>query len=183
MNFTLETFLKPLSYSRTSRSEGSQPELLDHVIRIYYSDGTLYNSINPFSIIRTYVSNNLIKINLNKNQILTINLVTTDDARNGLEKLQAQIDILKQRAPVVVDKKIEKQIQALKDVVSRIVVQGPSNVVTLSAGITSDKILTVAINGIAIHDWTIVGTSLTINNIPYELDSDDSIIIEYNRPV
>jgi hypothetical protein len=170
MNFSLDTFLKPLTPN-------------DLVIRIYNSSGVLYNSTNPFSIIRTYASNNVLNINLNRNQIIKLNFSTSDDAGKALSKLQSQIDILKTKTPAIVDTKIQNQVNALREVVDRVVFSGPSNVVTLISGLTSDKILTVAINGIAIHDWTIVGTSLTINNIPYDLDSDDSIIIEYNRPV
>ena len=97
MNFSLETFLKPLTTT-------------DLLIRIFNTNGILYNSINPFSVLRTYVSNNLLNINLNRNQIFTLNFDTENNAKQALSKLQAQIDILKTRPPAIVDTKIQNQI-------------------------------------------------------------------------
>jgi hypothetical protein len=99
MNFSLNTFLKPLTAT-------------DLLIRIFNTNGILYNSINPFSVLRTYVSNNLLNINLNRNQTFTLNFETEDNAKQALFKLQAQIDILKTRPPAIVDTKIQNQINS-----------------------------------------------------------------------
>ena len=83
MNFSLNTFLKPLTST-------------DLLIRIYNTNGTLYNSINPFSILRTYVSNNLLNINLNRNQILTLSFDTEDNAKKALAKAKTVLKELLQ---------------------------------------------------------------------------------------
>lgn len=170
MNFTIDTFLRPLTANETK-------------LRIYTPSGILFNAVDPLSIIRTYVSNNLVKINLNKSQILTLSFSSNDEARAALEKSQAQIDILKQKPPLVVDKKIEQSIIALREVTDRIIATGPSNVISITSSITSDKIETVSINGVVVYDWTLLTGSLTINNLPYSLDIEDLIIVEYKKPV
>lgn len=168
MNFTVDTFLKPLTPQDTN-------------LRVYLPNGTIFNTISPISVTRTYVSGNLLKVNLNKTQILSLTFPSNNDAQEALILFQAQIDILKKRTPAIVDPKIEKTVIALREVPDKIVATGPSNVISLTSSITTDKIQTVSINGVVVYDWTLASSQLTINNLPYSLDSDDFIVIEYTR--
>lgn len=168
MNFTVDTFLKPLTPQDTN-------------LRVYLPNGTIFNTISPLSVTRTYVSNNLLKINLNKTQILSLSFPNSNGAQEALILLQSQIDILKKRTPAIVDPKIEQTVIALRPIQDRIIISGPSNVISLSASITVDKIETVSINGVVVYDWTFSNNELTINNLPYSLDSDDLIVVEFNK--
>ena len=168
MNFTVDTFLKPITPSDTN-------------LRVYLPNGTIFNTLSPISVTRTYVSNNLLKINLNKTQILSLAFSSYNDAQEALVLFQSQIDILKKRTPAIVDPKIEKTILALREVSDRIIATGPSNVISVTSSITTDKIQTVSINGVVVLDWTLANNAVTINSLPYSLDSEDYIIIEYIR--
>ena len=168
MNFTVDTFLKPLTPQDTN-------------LRVYLPNGTIFNTISPISVTRTYVSGNLLKVNLNKTQILSLSFPNSVDSQQALILFQEQIDILKKRTPTIVDPKIEKMVLALREVSDRIIATGPSNVISVTSSITSDKIQTVSVNGVVILDWTLANNAVTINSLPYTLDSEDYIIIEYIR--
>ena len=168
MNFTVDTFLKPLTPQDTN-------------LRVYLPNGTIFNTISPISVTRTYVSGNLLKVNLNKTQILSLSFPNSVDSQQALILFQEQIDILKKRTPTIVDPKIEKTVLALREVSDRIIATGPSNVISVTSSITSDKIQTVSVNGVVILDWTLANNAVTINSLPYTLDSEDYIIIEYIR--
>ena len=168
MNFTVDTFLKPLTPQDTN-------------LRVYLPNGTIFNTISPISVTRTYVSGNLLKVNLNKTQILSLSFPNSVDSQQALILFQEQIDILKRRTPAIVDPKIEKTVLALREVSDRIIATGPSNVISVTSSITSDKIQTVSVNGVVILDWTLANNAVTINSLPYTLDSEDYIIIEYIR--
>jgi hypothetical protein len=96
MVYKWDSFLKPIA-------EG------DTVIQILDNNGLVKYSIDPFSIINTFINNNIVKINI-KSDVILINFSTNNEAKLALPLLQQQIDLLKNKVPNFIDKKIENYV-------------------------------------------------------------------------
>lgn len=97
MSFSYNRFLRPLTST-------------DRNIQILDDNGVVKFTINPFSVINVMVSNNLLKISSKGSKIITISFSTSNEAKLALEKIQIQLDILKERVPVLIDKQIENYV-------------------------------------------------------------------------
>ena len=86
MTFTYDKFLRPISSG-------------DRNIQIYNNDGVLVYTINPFSIVNTFVSNNLLKISLKSQRVITLDFLNSSLAKAALALLQEQIDFFKINEP------------------------------------------------------------------------------------
>jgi len=100
MSYSYDRFLRPITST-------------DRNIQILDNTGIIKYTINPFSIVDSMVSNNLLKINLKGARIITINFSTSNEAKLALPRLQAQIDTLTQKTPLVIDKEIKNYIDSL----------------------------------------------------------------------
>jgi hypothetical protein len=98
--FSLNSFLRPLVESDTN-------------IRIYDMNNVLIHTFNPFVITRLNVSNNLIKINLKYNKILSIDFSSGYEAQLALAQLQVQVDILREKTPFAIDKQIQNYVESI----------------------------------------------------------------------
>ena len=85
MNFSIDTFLRPLS-------------ITDKNLHIYDINGVIKFTINPFFVNRTTVSNNILNINLS-NKIISLDFGTINEAKDALIAIQTQLDILKVEYP------------------------------------------------------------------------------------
>lgn len=97
MSFSIDSFLRPLADT-------------DKNIHIYGTDNIIKYTINPFSITRTNISNNLIKVNLKYNKVLSIDFRTSNEAKAGLIKLQVHLDVLRNKVPYAIDKQIQNYV-------------------------------------------------------------------------
>lgn len=97
MNFTYNKFLRPLTESDTS-------------IQILDDSGSIVYTINPFAISSPIISNNLIKINFKNGKIIIINFSSTNEAKLAISRLQAQIDELLTRTPLVIDRQVKNYV-------------------------------------------------------------------------
>jgi hypothetical protein len=97
MVYKWDSFLKPLA-------EG------DTVIKILDNNGLVKHSIDPFSIINTFINNNIVKINI-KGEVILINFSTANEAKIALPVLQNRIDELKSKVPNFNDKKVENYVE------------------------------------------------------------------------
>jgi hypothetical protein len=97
MNFSLDKFLKPLTDA-------------DRNIKIYNNNSIVQFTINPFSVTRTNVSNNLLKINLRYNIVHVLDFRTPSEAKLALIELQAQLDVLRNYVPYSIDKQIQNYV-------------------------------------------------------------------------
>lgn len=84
MIFSYDKFLKPL----TSTSKN---------IQILIDDNEVKYIIDPFDILNTMISNNLLKINLKSGKCVVLNFSTTIESKDALKKLQEQVDILRNK--------------------------------------------------------------------------------------
>jgi len=98
MSYSLNRFLKPLSDS-------------DKTIRIFDDRNFPVHTINPFSVLRVFVTNANLNIALTGNRTIAIDFSTNSDAKEGLIKLQSYIDILRQKVPQVIDKETQQFVQ------------------------------------------------------------------------
>jgi hypothetical protein len=94
MVYKWDSFLKPIA-------EG------DTVIQILDNNGLVKYSIDPFSVINTFINNNIIKVNI-KGDVILINFSNNNEAKLALPRLQQQIDLLKNKVPNFIDKKMRK---------------------------------------------------------------------------
>jgi hypothetical protein len=106
MNFSLDKFLKPLSDS-------------DRNIQIYNNNDVVQFTINPFSVTRLNISNNLLRINLKYNKVHSLDFRTINEAKAALIKLQEQLDILRTKVPYSIDKQIQNYIDFNNNVISQ----------------------------------------------------------------
>lgn len=97
MNFSLDKFLRPLSDT-------------DRSIQIYSVQDILKYTINPFSVTRTNVSNNLVNVNLKYNKVISLDFRTHNEAKAALIKLQEQLDTLRKKVPYAIDKQIQNYV-------------------------------------------------------------------------
>jgi len=96
MVYKWDSFLKPLANG-------------DTVIQILDNNGLVKYSIDPFSVINTFINNNIVKVNI-KGDVILINFSTANEAKMAFPILQEQIDLLKDRVPNFIDKKIENYV-------------------------------------------------------------------------
>ena len=74
MTFSYDKFLRPISSG-------------DRNIQIYNNEGVLVYTINPFSIVNTFVSNNLLKISLKSQRVITLDFLNSNLAKIALPLL------------------------------------------------------------------------------------------------
>lgn len=88
MGYSFNRFLKPLNES-------------DKTIKIYDNRNYPVHTINPFSVLRLYVSNNNLIIVLSGNTVIALDYLDSIESQESLVKLQSYIDAIKQYTPVV----------------------------------------------------------------------------------
>lgn len=81
MSYSYDTFLKPTA-------NNTYLEILDTDLNVVYT-------INPRSISSPMISNNLIKISLKSGKVIMLDFSTSNESKDALQKLQLQIDKLK----------------------------------------------------------------------------------------
>ena len=97
MIFSYDKFLRPLTSS-------------DNEIHIYDNDGNIIYVINPFQISSSISSNNVLKINIRKGKVISISFSSANESKLALSILQIQVDELKTKMPIFIDKQIENYI-------------------------------------------------------------------------
>lgn len=97
MSYSHDKFLRPLTPS-------------DKNIKILDNENNIKYSIDPFSINNTAIINNLVKISLKSDRIITLNFSTLNESQIALLLLRSQIDELIIKVPNLIDKDIENYI-------------------------------------------------------------------------
>jgi len=98
MSYSLKRFLKPLNGS-------------EKTIKIYDDRNFPVHTINPFSVLRIFVSNNNLSVALAGNRTIILDFDNNEECKVALAKLQSYIDRLKQNTPVIIDKQQENFIE------------------------------------------------------------------------
>ena len=85
----------------------------DNLVTIYDIKGIPAFTVNPLSITRTLVQNNLVKLTTNKNILINLDFTDNGEARLALVELQKQFDIIKVRVieQTVAQEKAVEQVQ------------------------------------------------------------------------
>jgi hypothetical protein len=95
----------------------------DTNIQIQDNNGLLIWTIEPYNVLNVMINNNLLKINLN-NKVIIIPFSSTNESKLALPLFQEYLDELKNRDPLLIDKKIENiinsKIDELKDDIKNI---------------------------------------------------------------
>ena len=97
MGYSFNRFLKQLNESDTR-------------IKIYDDRNYPVHTINPFSVLQTYVSGNNLCIVIEGNKIIVLDFISADESSVGLVKLQSYIDTLKQNVTIVTPNPIDTAI-------------------------------------------------------------------------
>ena len=82
MGYSFNRFLKKINES-------------DKTIKIYDDRNYPVHTVNPFSVLRVYVTNNNLSIVLTGNIIIVLDFLNSDEATAGLVKIQSYIDEIK----------------------------------------------------------------------------------------
>jgi len=99
-NYKLESFV------RTAKPT-------DNLVTIYNKRGIPAYTVNPLSITRTLVQNNLVKLTTNKNILINLDFTDNGEARLALVELQKQFDIIRGRVieQTIAQEKAVEQVQ------------------------------------------------------------------------
>jgi hypothetical protein len=81
----------------------------DRLLKIKDNSGIIKYTIDGFSITSLRAINNIVKI-VTKSNTIDLDFSTTNEARIALSRIQAQIDLLKEKTPIFIDKKISNYI-------------------------------------------------------------------------
>jgi hypothetical protein len=82
----------------------------DTLIKILDNNGVVRYSIDPFSVVNTFINNNLVKISL-KDSIIVIDFSTLNESKLALPILQNAITLLRDKLSLLIDKKIENYVE------------------------------------------------------------------------
>jgi hypothetical protein len=83
----------------------------DKTIRIFDDRNFPVQTINPFSVLRVFITNTNLNISLTGNRTITLDFSTNSECKEALFKLQSYIDILRQKTPQVIDKETQQYVQ------------------------------------------------------------------------
>jgi hypothetical protein len=81
----------------------------DRLLKIKDNSGIIKYTIDGFSITSLRAINNIVKI-VTKSNTIDLDFSTTNEARIALSRIQAQIDLLKEKTPIFIDKKISNYV-------------------------------------------------------------------------
>ena len=81
----------------------------DKLLKIKESSGIIKHTIDGFSITSLRAINNIVKI-ITKSSTIELDFSTTNEARIAISRIQAQIDLLKEKSPLFIDKKISNYL-------------------------------------------------------------------------
>lgn len=82
----------------------------DNLVTIYNNKGVPTYTVNPLSITRVLVQNNLVRLTTNKNVFINLDFIDNNESRLALVELQKQFDIIKSR----VAKEAEEKAKAVE---------------------------------------------------------------------
>ena len=88
MGYSFNRFLKTITES-------------DKTIKIYDDRNYPTHTVNPFSVLRVYTTNNNLSIVLTGNIIIVLDFLNKDEATAGLVKIQSYIDIIKSAGTLI----------------------------------------------------------------------------------
>ena len=81
----------------------------DRLLKIKDNSGIIKHTIDGYSITSLRAINNIVKI-VTKSNTIELDFSTTNEARIALSRIQAQIDLLKEKTPLFIDKKISNYV-------------------------------------------------------------------------
>lgn len=100
MSYSLDRFLRPLKET-------------DKTIRIFDDKNFPVHTINPFSVLRIFVTNSNLNIALSGNRSVVLDFSTHEETKEALFKIQSYVDILRKKSPDLIDKQTEKYIEKI----------------------------------------------------------------------
>lgn len=111
MSYSYNKFLRPITSS-------------DKNIKILDDSNDIKYTIDPFVILNVSVSNNILKINLKSQRIISLHFSTINEAKLALTRIRIQIDTLIKNVPHLIDRDVQNYVDSIFSKVSIIV--GPT---------------------------------------------------------
>lgn len=96
--YSYDTFLRPITES-------------DKNIKILGVDLVVKYTIDPFIIINSSISNNLVKIKLKSGKLITLEFSTSNESKLALVRLRDFTDMLIQKVPNLIEKQIDNYLK------------------------------------------------------------------------
>lgn len=153
MGYSFNRFLKTVNSS-------------DQTIKIYDDRNYPVHTINPFSVLRVYVSNNNLIVVLTGNVIIVLDFLSNDESTAGLVKLQSSIDTIKQNSIIVSPITIDDAILSSSGIKSfngstasaqNLIITNDSNIEldieTLDSSVVGTSSVTSVIHNLSVN-WT-----------------------------
>ena len=100
MSYSLNRFLRPLKET-------------DKTIRVYDDRNLPIHTINPFSVLRVFVTNANLNIALSGNRTVVLDFDNNEETKEALSKFQSCVDQLRQKSPETIDKETEKYVEKI----------------------------------------------------------------------
>jgi hypothetical protein len=95
--YSYDKFLRPITTT-------------DRNIQIMNDSGIVKYTVNPFSVINVMISNNLLKINMKQGRVILVNFSSVNESKLAISRIQEQIDILTEKAPLFIDKQVANYV-------------------------------------------------------------------------
>ena len=135
-NYSLTTFVNPLSST-------------DKLIKVYDENLNVKWQINPFTIKNVFVLNNLLKISLKSDRVITLDFNSTNEAKLALPIIKSQITQLTDEKPLRIDKDVDEYYGPIGINVDRLFVGTSQSIVaTSSTASGTASFLQIEVNGI-----------------------------------
>ncbi len=85
----------------------------DSNVQIIDTDGVVKYTINPYSILTTMITNNLLTFKMKSGRLISIAFSTSNESKMALISAEERIQLLINKTPNFIDKQIEEYVDRL----------------------------------------------------------------------
>ena len=83
----------------------------DSTLQIVDTDGVIKFTINPYSILTTMISNNLLTFKIKSGRLISIPFSTMNESKIALILAEERIQLLINKTPNFIDKQVKKNVK------------------------------------------------------------------------
>jgi hypothetical protein len=83
----------------------------DSTLQIVDTDGVVKFTINPYSILTTMITNNLVTFKIKSGRLISIPFSTMNESKMALILAEERIQLLINKTPNFIDKQVEKYVE------------------------------------------------------------------------
>ena len=145
----------------------------DSTLQIVDTDGVVKFTINPYSILTTMITNNLVTFKMKSGRLIPIPFSTMNESKMALITAEERIQLLVNKTPNFIDKQVEKYVEAhgsTSSATASIVLVPMNQFIVFKRGVTTpnelepNDIVQGIINDIKFEGIYLGGDKMDLNN-------------------